>query len=239
MKTGKFGKLDNEFIEKRDRFFQEFNDITAKFAVDNWPLLAGHVPISVLLARYEVFKTTADVPGHVLEFGVFNGANLLFMAKLLDLLNPHSMKCIFGFDTFMGLTEFSDEDSIAREKAGHYVGNVQLLEEMIEMHGLTDRCQLVKGPIESTLPEFLLNNKHHIYSFIYFDTDLYESTKIGLKYCWPRLSVGGKMVFDEGYDDTFPGEGVALQEFLQKIPGQYLMGAVPFARQPMIWVEKK
>lgn len=237
--TTKFQPADQQFISRREKFFSSVSGLDAKFAVDNWPMLAGHVPIGTLLARYEIVKSTVSVPGHVLEFGVFNGANLLLMAKILDLLAPHSPKQLFGFDSFKGLTEFSEQDKTGEMREGQYAGELRLLRSMIDMHGLSDRCFLVNGLIEETLRPFLENNRHHLYSLIYLDTDLYESTKLALEQCWPRLAEAGRIVFDEGYHDRFPGEGIAVQEFLRDIKGEYTMGSVPFARQPMFWIQKK
>ena len=114
-----------------------------------------------------------------------------------------------------------------------------MLGKMLALHDIADRVEVVEGDIEVTLPEFLARNAHHIYSYVYIDTDLYRSTAAALKLCWPRLAPGGVVAFDEGYHDRYPGEGAALQEFLQTIPGQYGCGHFHFTRQPMLWIEKR
>ncbi|WP_394846373.1 TylF/MycF family methyltransferase [Pendulispora brunnea] len=234
----KFSKLDTDFIAKRNAFF-ESNPVDAKFAVDNWSLFLGTVPMGTFLARYELLKKIVDVPGHVLEFGVFNGSNLLFMAKILRLLAPHDLRKLYGFDTFEGLQEFNSKDGIAVEDRGRYRGRRELLERSIALHGFEDSIELVAGKIEDTLHEFLKTNAHHLYSFVYLDTDLYQSTQLVLSEVWPRLSPGGIIALDEGYHDRFPGEGIAAQEFLAAHQGQCNVGAIPFARQPMFYIQKR
>jgi len=236
--NAKFGKADAAFIAQRNEFFQQ-QTVDAKFAVDNWSLFLGTVPMASFLARYELLKKIVGVPGHVLEFGVFNGSNLLFMAKVLRLLAPHDLRKLYGFDTFEGLQEFNDKDGAATDDRGRYRGRRELLERAIALHGFEETIELVVGKIEDTLRGFLKDNAHHLYSFIYLDTDLYQSTQLVLQEIWPRLSPGGIIALDEGYHDRFPGEGVAAQEFLREHPGAYELGAMPFARQPMFFIQKR
>jgi hypothetical protein len=99
----KFDKKDKAEIEKREMFFKK-NSFDPKFTANNWPLFIGKVPMGVFLARYEIVKQTIQIPGHIVEFGSFNGTNLVYMTKILQLLSPHNLKKVFGFDSFKGLT---------------------------------------------------------------------------------------------------------------------------------------
>jgi hypothetical protein len=234
----KFDNADKKVIADRNDFFKK-NSFDARFVTDNWPLFAGSVPTAVFLARYEILKKTVEVPGHILEFGSFNGTNLVFMAKVMQLLAPHDLKKIYGFDSFKGLTEISTQDKLSKGDVGGYKGNKELLLDILKLHQLTETVQLEVGYIEKTLPTFLKKNKHFMFSLIYIDTDLYSSTKVILKECWDRMSPNGMVVFDEGYHDRFPGEGQAMMEFVKTINGQYDSGHIPFARQPMLWLRKK
>jgi hypothetical protein len=233
----KFSKNDKIEIAKREEFFKK-NNFDPKFVANNWPLFVGRVPMGIFLARYEILKKTIDVPGHIVEFGSFNGSNLLYMTKILQLLSPHNLKKVFGFDSFEGLTQISPQDRLPEAEKSNYKGNKDLLEEAIGVYDLDEIIELKVGYIEDTLPKFLEENKHAMFSLIYIDTDLYASTKVILETCWPRLSKGGIVVFDEGYHDRFPGEGQALQEFLDTNPGIAETGHIPFARQPMLYLKK-
>ncbi|OGR97380.1 MAG: hypothetical protein A2V88_07095 [Elusimicrobia bacterium RBG_16_66_12] len=235
----KFGRIDADFVKRRNDFFGSNPALDPMFIIEQWPLFVGFVPLGTLLARYELLKMIQNVPGHLLEFGCHQGAHLHFMAKVLQLLAPNDLRKIYGFDSLLGLTEFSEQDRHAMKEQGNYRGDLGIMKKMLELHDIEDRVEIVVGKIEETLPRFLRDNSHHIYSYVYLDTDLYQSTVSALDLCWPRLAPGGLIVLDEGYHDRFPGEGAALQEFLRKIPGAFECGHFPFTRQPMVWIKKK
>lgn len=233
----KFSKLDGVAKQERSDFYGR-HQLDARFAADNWPMLLGEVPMGIFLARYELLKRTLDVPGHIVEFGSFNGTHLVYLAKMLNLLSPHTLKKVYGFDSFEGLNQVVDVDQLKVGDQGNYKGNLEFLREVISSFNLDEMIELQVGYIEETLPVFLKDNPHAMFSYIYMDTDLYQSTALALELCWSRLMPGGIVAFDEGYHDRFPGEGAAAQEFLATKAGQYRSGHIPFARQPMFWVEK-
>jgi hypothetical protein len=226
---------DDDIKARRTAFLNELST-TPDEIVNHWPLFAGEVPISRLLAVYECFKMTINIPGHIAEFGVWKGSNLLFFAKLLKAFCPNNLKQVIGFDSWKGLSEFSEQDGAASQNRGRYAGNPDFIRKAANVYELGGYISLVDGLIEKSLPVYLRENPHHIYSLLYLDTDLYPSTKVILEQCWPRLAPGGIAVFDEGYDDGYPGEGAALNEFFADKRCEY--GAFPFARQPMLWVRK-
>lgn len=233
----KFSSLDDVAKKQRSDFYKD-RHIDARFAVDNWPLLLGEVPMGIFLARFELLKRTLDIPGHIVEFGSFNGTHLVYMAKMLNLLSPHTLKKVYGFDSFEGLNQVVDADRLEQSDQGNYKGNLEFLREVIDSFELDEMIELEVGYIEETLPAFLQSNPHHTFSYVYMDTDLYQSTALALEACWPRLMPGGIIAFDEGYHDRFPGEGAAAQEFLATKAGQYRSGHIHYARQPMFWIEK-
>ena len=227
---------DTAVIARRKAFLEKQTGKSADDLISQWPLYAGEVPIARLLAVYECFKMTINVPGHIAEFGVWKGGNFLFLAKLLKLFSNNSMKMVVGFDSWKGLSEFAEQDGNAKEFKGMYIGHKESILEAADVYGLRSHITLVDGLIENTLPSYLEENPHHMYSMLYLDTDLYKSTKFALEQFWPRLAPGGIAVFDEGYDDQFPGEGAAVNEFFQGKNCEF--GSFPFSRQPMLWVRK-
>ena len=45
-----------------------------------------------ILARYELFKLSENIPGDIIECGVFKGTGHIFWLKLLNIFDPNSLK---------------------------------------------------------------------------------------------------------------------------------------------------
>ena len=163
----------------------------------------------------------------------------MFMAKLLRIFDPHGSKIVDAFDSFEGLTEFQAADFSADAQRGRYAGDLAELEEFIALYRMQDEIKIHKGLIENTLPNLLSRRLVSSFSFVYCDTDLYGSTRVILEGLHGRLSPGGVFVFDEWNCETFPGETVAVREFLETHPQQYTMEHVPHTRQPSLVLRKK
>ena len=57
--------------------------------------------IRKLLVRYELFKKTLNIPGDIVECGVFKGSGFMYwLKKLLKIYSHNSQKRVLGFDTF-------------------------------------------------------------------------------------------------------------------------------------------
>jgi hypothetical protein len=91
-----------------------------------------------------------------------------------------------------------------------------------------------EGHIEVTLPIFAREYQQTKFSFVYCDTDLYNATSAILNNVWRLLSIGGVMVFDQWNMKEFPGEGIAVNEFLELISGSFEMIKPPNTRQPTL-----
>ena len=56
--------------------------------------------IQKIITRYEFFKKTLDIPGDIIECGVFKGTGHIYWLKLLKIYDLYSSKKVIGFDTF-------------------------------------------------------------------------------------------------------------------------------------------
>ncbi|MFS4461114.1 TylF/MycF/NovP-related O-methyltransferase [Bdellovibrio sp. HCB2-146] len=229
---------DEVYLKSRKEFSQKYGERELWSVMDHWPLYAGINNLSRTLSIYELLKSTLNVPGHIAEFGSWRGANLLFMAKVLKIFNSHGSKQVHCFDSFEGLTAFSPQDYEANKLQGKYKGSLQELTDIIKLYDLWDDIIIHKGLIENTLETFVKEHPATSFSFIYCDTDLYDSTKTILKYLHPRLMKGGMFVFDEWNHDKFPGEGVAANEFLMEFSDYYEPISIQTARQPSLALKK-
>lgn len=235
----KFAAEDAAYLAERKALSQELGPRELWSVVDHWPLYCGVGNLSRFIAISDLLRGVSHIPGHVAEFGSWKGANLMFMTKLLRIFDPHGSKTVHSFDSFEGLTQFSAADSDATAQRGRYAGNLAELEALIGLYRLQDDITIHKGYIEKTLPELLSKDTGLSFSFVYCDTDLYESTRVILDSLHDRLSAGGVFVFDEWNHPTYPGETVAVREFLEAHPQQYTMEHVAHARQPSLALRKR
>ncbi len=232
----KFETEDRAYFEYRAQFAEKYRHADFWFIADNWPLFAGRVNLARCLAVYDLISRVIDLPGHFCELGCWNGANLVYIAKIVGMLRPLGQGEVFGFDSFEGLTAFApDKDPVeSRRGRGAYKGDPVLLEDVLALYRLQDWVHLVKGRIEETLPRFLEERKDIRFAFLYLDMDLYAPTKAAIDLLYPRLLKGGIMVFDE-YNADWPGETLAVHEALGD---DVQLHRVPYTRQPTAYLIK-
>ena len=225
-KTG----LDAEIEVRIARHCERF-DISPLDAVRHFMVLTRRQLFKRILAHAELFRMTLEVPGDIVELGVFRGAGLMTWANLLEsYCIGDRTKVVFGFDNWTGFSGFSPEDGETVDEAHKVVGGfsaADYLEQLKDAIAIFDddrfipwkpRIKLVKGDIEETVPEFVKENAGVRFSLIHFDCDLYRPTKIALEHFWPLLSRGGVMLFDEYGIHDWPGETRAVDEFFADKP---------------------
>lgn len=151
------------------------------------------------------------IPGLFLEFGVYKGRSINYIAKKV----PN--KTIYGFDSFEGLPEFW--------RAGFEKGSFNVK----ELPSVEKNVVLIKGFFSDSLPVFLdkkLEKKIEPLSFLHIDCDLYSSTTTIFKYLGDLIKNGTIILFDEyfNYPSWKEGEFKAFQEFIsiKKLSYEYL-----------------
>ncbi len=225
----------DNFRESRKQFSKELGRPDLYEFIDQFALYAGIHTIGNKLWTYDLFKTTIGVPGDIYEFGCWKGANLMFLAKMNQLFEPSSPKRIYGFDNFSGLPESTSLDgSYAQSQVGNYLGDEQKLRNVIELFELQDRVELIVGDALETIPKFNSDNKQALCSIAYIDFDLYEPSSAALKLVEESISVGGLIIFDEAGTKEWPGETVAMKEYLRNSKHKFEMLSNPISRQPTI-----
>jgi len=140
----KFQRDDQVYLAKRKELPAKLGLPDLWPIVDHFGLYVGIQTLGIRLAVFEIMKKCLDVPGHIVEFGCWNGANLIYMAKVLQLLQPNTYKHIYGFDSFEGLQSFSNEDGNTYERVGRYCGNEEALRGMIDFFSMDEWFTLLK-----------------------------------------------------------------------------------------------
>jgi len=234
----KFEASDKIYLDERRQLSEKYGPRELWPVIDHWPLYAGIANIGRFMAIADAFRSTLDVPGNVAEFGSWRGANIMFLAKLLRVYDPNGCKTVHCFESFEGLESFTDEDGSAKSSRGTYQGSYEELTDLINLYRLQDDIVIHKGLIQETLPQVLSKKSPLTFSFIYCDTDLYEPTKVILELMHSRLAKGGLFAFDQWNNESWPGEGLAVNEFFEQFGESYDMQSVRNARQPTLIMKK-
>ena len=172
--------------------------------------------IRKIISHYEIFKKTLNVPGCIVECGVFKGNSLQRFLAFRDIL-VGGRKKIYGFDVFgkFPSQENKKDNKFANfhnNKIGLGVGLPKLIKSLKSKK--FKNFSLIKGPIENTLDFFLKKNKNLKISFLHLDLDVYKPTYFALEKLYKRVSKGGIILFDDY--GKIQGATNATNHFLKK-----------------------
>ena len=229
---------DAAYLDARKGFSAKIGHRELFSVIDHWPLYVGTGNLGRFLAIYEILKRQFSVAGDIAEFGSWRGANLMFLTKALHYLDSNGAKRVHCFDNFEGLPAFSAADGDPHNREGKYCGSLEELQASIALYGFSDTIAIHEGLIEETLPAHLEADRGSTFSLIYFDADLYEPAVSVLTLAHERLARDGVFVFDEWNTESWPGEGLAVREFMKTHGSDYAMETVPGTRQPSLILRK-
>src|SRR5262245_14889605 len=86
-------------------------DISRREICRNFQVYTRRVFLKRFLAHYELFRRTIDLPGDIVELGVYRGASFLNWANFLEIRNMGDRaKQVIGFDNWQGFTAFHAKD---------------------------------------------------------------------------------------------------------------------------------
>ena len=206
---------------------------------NNFYLSCDITRISKILSHYEIYKMIKEVPGEIVECGVFKGASFLRFAMFREIFgNPFSKK-IIGFDIFGKFPETNfQDDKKARSKfidsAGEDSISKDQLFQILNQKNLNRHLNLIEGDITETVPDYVKTNPELKISFLNLDTDIYEPAVTILEYLYPRLTVGGVLILDDY--ETFPGEAKAVDDYFKD--QQIEIKKFPFSLSPSYIIKK-
>ena len=180
---------------------------------NNFYLSCDNSRIGKILTHYELLKLSSNVPGCIIECGVFKGISLIRLATFLKLLK--SNKKIIAFDAFgkHPTTKISSDHKrrktlVSQGKEG--ISEKQLT-SILKRKGLEKNIKLIKGDITETVPRYLKLNPNLKISLLNLDVDFYEPSKSILENFYPKLSKGGILMLDDY--GVWDGETMAVNEY--------------------------
>ncbi len=194
----------------------------------NFPAFIRRREMTRLLADYDLFRMVVDLPGSIVELGVFLGAGLFTWSKLLETFVPGDRsRKVFGFESGAGYRDFAPEDGdptpwIAKV-VGRKIAPDGYLERMIKLTNLdnlipgVERCHLVSGDILETVPDFAEKNQGTRLNLLFFDVNLYKPTLAGLRALYPLLVPGGIVALNGYGSPPWLGEAKAFEHYFEEI----------------------
>jgi hypothetical protein len=212
--------------ERNQRCFER-NPASWQRKLENFPKYVRRQNMTRFLALYEIFKRVLDVKGSIVECGVHDGFGLMSWVKFSAILEPVNLtRRIYGFDTFSGFPSVSPTDLAAASRhvqvGDLYADSHDELLELAAAHDSTrflghiPKVRLIRGDACKTIPAFLQESPHVLVSLLFLDFDLYEPTKAALEAFLPRMPKGAIVAFDELDNPLWPGETVAMLEFMDR-----------------------
>ena len=210
-------------------------------AYNNFHYLCDKHRFQKIFARADLVRMIADVPGDIVDAGVYKGTSTIQFAHLLETYQPNSRSKVIGFDTFESSFPHAREDE--RERAEEHMNTFDAsaydrLVETIERVGLAHRVEIVRGDIVETLPAYIRANPGFRISLLHCDLDVYPPTLAVLKAAWPRLVQGGIAVFDE-YAVGRWGESDAVDEFFASLDHAPRLRVLPSSPTPTVYCVKE
>jgi hypothetical protein len=175
--------------------------------------------INKFLAHYELYKKIINLPGSIVECGVYKGASLMRWAHFRQSLENNESRHIYGFDAFgsfpkKGLKSSLDKRFVDEYDDGGGVGiSVKKLENFYKKKKFSN-IQLIKGNVLSTLEKFKKNNQHLKIALLHLDMDVYEPTLHALKVLSKNMIKGGLIIIDDYA--TVEGATRAVDDFCKK-----------------------
>jgi hypothetical protein len=244
-----FPKYDYEARDKilwetMENMFEKHN-FTTEQILRNWPAYILRRDLPRLLAHYELFKQVIDLPGNIIELGIYKGASFFTWANLLEsFCSTDRHRKVFGFDHFEGLKkdQFTEQDGATdawvHKQPEEYKCSAEEIRALVQIHNAdnmlpgAERCRLIEGDVLETLPQFLKDNPGLKISLLHLDMDLYLPTKFALELLYPLVVTGGIICFDEYGLIPWEGETRAVDEFFANFPAPPVIKKFPFVHIP-------
>ncbi|HVV03777.1 MAG TPA: TylF/MycF/NovP-related O-methyltransferase [Puia sp.] len=151
---------------------------------------------------------TSQIPGAIVECGVWKGGSMMAVAEMLLQLGGSSRE-LYLYDTFEGMSAPDERDktysgesaSDLLEKDADKEKNLvwaystlkTVQEGMQETRYPQERIHYIKGKVEETIPSTVPSQ----IALLRLDTDWYESTRHELIHLFPRLSRTGVLILDD------------------------------------------
>lgn len=200
--------------------------------LESFPVYIRRVNLTRFLAHYELYRMIKDLPGNIVDCGVYRGVSLFGWAKFIEIFHGGDRtRRVYGFDNFKGFKAFHKEDGPEYATVNKVPGGWdaspfydELQEHVRIFHEdsfvpRAPRIFLVEGDLTTSAKKFVEENPGFRISLLHLDVDMYEPTLGALEAFYPCVVSGGLVVFDEYGITQWAGETRAAEEYFKgKMP---------------------
>jgi hypothetical protein len=178
------------------------------------------------LVMNDLYTRIVNVPGVLIEFGVWWGQNLVLLENLRAIHEPfNKQRIIVGFDTFDGYPAPASTDGVIPDFYRTAAGYKEQLAELLSVHEgsnafghIRGNHRLIEGNVVETAPRYFAEYPATLVALAYFDMGPYEPTIAALNAIKPNLVAGSVILFDELTWAGAPGEAIAFKEAFHDVP---------------------
>ena len=172
--------------------------------------------IGKLIYHYEIYKKITNIPGDIIECGVFKGVSFTRFLTYRSLLENNFSRKIIGFDAFGKFPKQknkSDKNFIKKweSSAGDGISKTEL--NNILLNKKFENYELIEGDVFKTIPSFLKKNDAKKIALLHLDMDVYRPTKFVINKLFNRMSSNGIILIDDY--SVIAGATRAIDEFLK------------------------
>ncbi len=222
---------DREQLEFRRRLTAMFGEspLPPEHLMFNLGLYTRSSVLVKFLFMHDVYQRIRNLPGALIELGVWWGQNLVLLENLRAILEPfNKQRQILGFDTFSGYRTFTEKDAVSDVMAdGTYStpeGYREYLERLLEAHEGANAFghrrnlhRLIEGDACETVPRYFAQHPETLVAMAFFDIGTYQPTIAALEAMRGSLMPGSVLVFDQLTWSGAPGEAIAFKEMFRDI----------------------
>jgi O-methyltransferase len=137
---------------------------------------------------WSLLSQVARVPGAVMEVGVWRGGSGCLIAKRCKLAGIPSK--VYLCDTFKGIVKAGEHDPVSKDGAFSDASRSEV--EALAQSLFLDNVCVLEGIFPDETGHLVEDDALR---FLHIDVDVYQSAKDVMAWAWPRLSVGGVVVF--------------------------------------------
>jgi O-methyltransferase len=161
-----------------------------------------------LHAKYVLYSLALDATrrcsGEIAECGVYKGGTAKILAELV------SDRPLNLFDTFSGMPDTDPVRDLHKEGDFADTDIASVREYLADHKNVT--C------VPGLVPDSLEVVRDRTFSFVHIDLDIYSAIKSACEFFYPRMQVGGILLFDDYGYSSCPGARAAVDEFFADKP---------------------